>query len=176
MQEPKTQLRKGKANTSIHVQKVHLLTSPFSCQAISLLTTFLQQNFLHCSDIGTWQGLRGKCLALGQVEANHYGYLIEQHTSTALTSWYRNHHCLLLFGLPRSSTYHAWGCYDGTTTATSSAGRAHYKRASIYRLLVKKTKIVQIFGAELVLFASKTLPVTGPAHLGPSNFTFNLTG
>lgn len=40
MQEPKPQLRKGKANISIHVQKVHLLTSPFSCQAISLLCSY----------------------------------------------------------------------------------------------------------------------------------------
>lgn len=153
-----------------------LALSAAKLSACFVLTTSLQQNFLHCSDIGTWQGLDGKCLAVGQVEANHYGYLTEQHTSTALTSWYRNHHCLLLFGLSCSSTYHAWGCYDGTTTAASSAGRAHYKRASIYCLLAKKTKIVQIFGTELVLFTSKTLPVTGPAHLGPSDCTFNLTG
>lgn len=153
-----------------------LALSVAKLSACFALTTYLQQNFLHCSDIGTWQGLEGKCLAVGQVEANHYGYLTEQRTSTALTSWYRNHHCLLLFGLSCSSTYHAWGCYDGTTTAASSAGRAHYKRASIYCLLVKKTKIVQIFGTELVLFTSKTLPVSGPAHLGPSNCTCNLTG
>lgn len=120
----------------------------------------------------------GKCLAVSPAEiTNDSPFNRQQRTNTALTCWHGNHHCLPLFGLPRSSTHHTRGCDDGTTTAAPSACRSHYKGALIYRFLVKKTQIIQIFSTEVVFFTSTApLTVTGPADLSPSNHTYSLTG
>lgn len=69
------------------------------------------------------------------VAVNNYSSLREQQTSTTLTSWHRNHHCLLLLGLPRAPAHNAGRGDDGAAAAAAPAHGAHHERARVDRLL-----------------------------------------